>query len=73
MHITDKIYILISNKIAIKLQEKSILLNRQQSKPFTSIDPMYINTVIICRGDRLNLQNDMSFFTPQIQFFTEST
>ena len=47
--------------------------NRQQSMLFTSIAQMYRNTVTIYRGDRLNLQRDMSLFTPQIQFSTEST
>ena len=50
-------------------RKKSILLNHQQSKLFTSIAQMFRITVIIYRGDRLNLQSDMRFFTPQIQFF----
>ena len=41
---------------------KSILLNRQQSKLFTSIAQMYRNIVIIPSDDRLSLQSDMSFF-----------
>ena len=39
-----------------------MLLNCQQSKLFTSIAQMYRNTVIIYRGDRSNLQSDMSVF-----------
>ena len=45
-----------------------MLLNRQQSKLFTSIAQMHRNTVIIYRGDRLNFRSGMSFFTPQMQF-----
>ena len=59
----------ISNKIAIQLQEKSILLNRQQSTFFTSIAQMYRNTVIIYRGDRQNLQSDRSFFQAKDSVF----
>ena len=55
-------YILISNEKEKIYEQKSTLLNRQQSKLFTSIAQMYRNRVIIYRGDRLNLQSDMSFF-----------
>ena len=66
-------FILISNKTAKNNEKKFILLNLQQSKLFTSVAQMYRNTVIIYSGDRLNLQSGISFFTPQIQLFTEST
>ena len=51
-----------------------MLLNRQQSKLFTSAAQMYRNTVIIYRGDILNLQSDKSFsHTTNSVFFSEST
>ena len=37
------------------------MLNRQQSKLFISIAQMYTNTAIIYRGDRLNLESNMTF------------
>ena len=55
-------YILISNEIAKNYEKKTILLNRQQSKLFTSIAQMYRNVMIIYTGDILNLQSDMNFF-----------
>ena len=61
MHIVDK-YILINSEIEKNYEEKPVLLNRQQSKLFTSIAKLYGNTMIIYRGDRLSLQSDMSFF-----------
>ena len=39
-----------------------MLLDRHQSKLFTSIVQMCRNTVIIYSGDRLNLQSDMTVF-----------
>ena len=44
------------------MRKKSILLNRQQSMPFISIAQMYRNTMTIYRGDRINIQSEMSFF-----------
>ena len=62
MHITDKILYNYKQRNREQLRAKSISLNRQQSYFFTSIAPMYKNTMIIYRGDRLNLESDMSFF-----------
>ena len=74
MHIIDKILYTYWQQNSDKTaRKKSILLNHQQSKLFTSIAQMYRNRVIIYGCDRINLQSDMSFFTAQIQFFTEST
>ena len=44
------------------------MLNRQQSKLFTSIAQMYRNRVIIDRGDRVNLQSDEFFHTTNSVF-----
>ena len=39
-----------------------MLLNRQQSKLFTSLAQLYRNAAIIYRSDGLYLQSDTSFF-----------
>ena len=51
------------------MRKKFVLLNRQESKLLTLIAQMYKNALRICWDEKLNLRNDMSFFSSTTSVF----
>ena len=56
-----KYYMPTSNETTTKLLEKTYIVEQSGIKVFTTIAQLYRNTLSMCKGDRLNLQSDVSF------------